>query len=250
MVRGFGLLLVVGVASPWRSSLVAVPDGTGAAARLERAAPARPRRARQRLGAAGDAALAAAGASPAPARVLAVALVLALAGLGARHAHGGAVGHHQAGAVEHAGAPASRHARAVTGVSGEVDVVVHSATSPTPRRSLDGRLRAAGDRSLRLLRALGAARAQRSARRSHCRTSSARQRTAGAEAIVAARAVPGYFQRAVLTPDHRYALLAFGIRLMPLQPQRQVIEHMRAAARPAARGQRPARGPAGAGRGR
>ena len=44
-------------------------------------------------------------------------------------------------------------------------------------------------------------------------------------------AVPGYFQRAVLSADHRYALLAFGIRLMPLSRQRQVIEQMRAALR-------------------
>ena len=42
-------------------------------------------------------------------------------------------------------------------------------------------------------------------------------------------AVPGYFQRSVLTSNHRYALLAFGIRLMPLSRQRQVIERMRAA---------------------
>jgi hypothetical protein len=45
-------------------------------------------------------------------------------------------------------------------------------------------------------------------------------------------AVPAYFQRAVLTPDHRYAVLAFGIRLMPLSEQRQVIAYMRSALNP------------------
>ncbi len=44
--------------------------------------------------------------------------------------------------------------------------------------------------------------------------------------------MPGYFQRAVLTSNHRYAILAFGIRLMPLQRQHRVIEQMRAALDP------------------
>jgi uncharacterized protein len=39
--------------------------------------------------------------------------------------------------------------------------------------------------------------------------------------------VPGYFQRAVITADRRYATLAFGIRLMPLSEQRRVITYMR-----------------------
>ncbi len=41
-------------------------------------------------------------------------------------------------------------------------------------------------------------------------------------------AVPSYFQRSVLTPDHRHALLAFGIRLMPLSAQRRVLARLRA----------------------
>ncbi len=39
--------------------------------------------------------------------------------------------------------------------------------------------------------------------------------------------VPPYFSRAVVTPDRRTATLAFGIRLMPLDKQQRVIEDMR-----------------------
>ena len=40
-------------------------------------------------------------------------------------------------------------------------------------------------------------------------------------------AVPPYFSQAVITPDHREATLAFGIRLMPLSRQQRLIEYMR-----------------------
>jgi predicted RND superfamily exporter protein len=39
-------------------------------------------------------------------------------------------------------------------------------------------------------------------------------------------AVPAYFSQAVITPDHRSAALAFGIRLMPLSKQQRVIDYM------------------------
>ncbi|MEO6857421.1 MAG: MMPL family transporter, partial [Solirubrobacteraceae bacterium] len=39
-------------------------------------------------------------------------------------------------------------------------------------------------------------------------------------------AVPGYFSQAVITQDHRHATLAFGIRLMPLARQQQVLDYM------------------------
>ncbi len=39
-------------------------------------------------------------------------------------------------------------------------------------------------------------------------------------------AVPRYFSQAVITPDHREATLAFGIRLMPLSKQQRVIDYM------------------------
>ena len=45
-------------------------------------------------------------------------------------------------------------------------------------------------------------------------------------------AVPKYFSQAVITPDHREATLAFGIRLMPLGRQQEVIDYMRSQLHP------------------
>jgi hydrophobe/amphiphile efflux-3 (HAE3) family protein len=45
-------------------------------------------------------------------------------------------------------------------------------------------------------------------------------------------AVPSYFKGAVITPDRREASLAFGIRLMPLARQQGVISYMRSQLRP------------------
>jgi len=46
------------------------------------------------------------------------------------------------------------------------------------------------------------------------------------------KAVPGYFSQAVITPDHKEAALAFGIRLMPLARQQGVIDYMRSQLHP------------------
>jgi predicted RND superfamily exporter protein len=45
-------------------------------------------------------------------------------------------------------------------------------------------------------------------------------------------AIPPYFSQDVITPDRRVATLAFGIRLMSLSAQQRVIEQMRAALHP------------------
>ncbi|HEY5286526.1 MAG TPA: MMPL family transporter [Solirubrobacteraceae bacterium] len=45
-------------------------------------------------------------------------------------------------------------------------------------------------------------------------------------------ALPPYFSEDVITPDRHVATLAFGIRLMPLQQQQQVIEEMQSSLRP------------------
>jgi hydrophobe/amphiphile efflux-3 (HAE3) family protein len=47
-------------------------------------------------------------------------------------------------------------------------------------------------------------------------------------------AVPAYFSQGVITRDHRIATLAFGIRLMPLDQQKRVVDGMRAALHPPA----------------
>ena len=49
-----------------------------------------------------------------------------------------------------------------------------------------------------------------------------------AEVSALLRAIPPYFSEDVITPDRRVATLAFGIRLMPLDQQQRVIETMRA----------------------
>jgi hydrophobe/amphiphile efflux-3 (HAE3) family protein len=47
-------------------------------------------------------------------------------------------------------------------------------------------------------------------------------------------AIPPYFSQDVITPDHRVATLAFGIRLMGLSAQQRLIEQMRAGLHPPA----------------
>ena len=47
--------------------------------------------------------------------------------------------------------------------------------------------------------------------------------------------MPAYFSQGVITRDRTAATLAFGIRLMPLDRQQQVIEAMRSRAAPARR---------------
>ena len=47
-------------------------------------------------------------------------------------------------------------------------------------------------------------------------------------------AVPTYFSQAVITPDHRSATLAFGIRLMPLAKQQRVLDYMNSQLHPPA----------------
>jgi uncharacterized protein len=47
-------------------------------------------------------------------------------------------------------------------------------------------------------------------------------------------AVPSYFSRAVITPNRHYAVLAFGLRLMPLAKQQRVIDYLRAHLHPPA----------------
>jgi len=48
------------------------------------------------------------------------------------------------------------------------------------------------------------------------------------------RVVPAYFSQDVIAPDHRVATLAFGIRLMGLDKQQQLIEQMRSSLHPPA----------------
>jgi uncharacterized protein len=140
--------------------------------------------------------------------------------------------------------PAMRDLRTlerVTGVSGELDVVVHAGNVATPRtigwmlgyedRLLAhyGYLETKGCQSATLCPAL-------SLPDLFC---SGNQVAAGSCGSLTSasidsllEAVPTYFSQAVITPDHREATLAFGIRLMPLARQQRVIEYMRSQLHP------------------
>ncbi len=138
--------------------------------------------------------------------------------------------------------PALRDLRAlenVTGVSGEVDVVVRAKDVATPTTvnwmknyenalfTHYGYLETKGCAHSTLCPALslpdlfGAG------------TSSSQSSQLTASQIRALlAAVPTYFSQAVITPNHREATLAFGIRLMPLSKQQRVLDYMRSQLHP------------------
>jgi hydrophobe/amphiphile efflux-3 (HAE3) family protein len=131
----------------------------------------------------------------------------------------------------------------VTGVSGEIDVTVRSRNVATPatvqwmidyeRQLLDhfGYLEEKGCGAATLCPALSLPDLFSSAGQS-AKSPGANLTQAQITAFLAA--VPSYFSQAVITPDHREATLAFGIRLMPLSRQEQVIDYMRAHLHPPA----------------
>ncbi len=224
MVRGFGVLLMAGVAVALAVAAVCVPYGPGG--RLS--APRLPEPLLASVFGAGEILR---GLLPAlirqPRRVLAVALVLAAGGwvLDAHTAVQSDITK-----LVPSGMPALRHLdtlERVTGVSGEVDVLVkaHDVTSTKAVSWMKSYERRMGDRF-----GGGSSGAGGCGRATLCPALSLPNLIEAASGSL--EAVPGYFQRAVLTADHRYAILAFGIRLMPLQRQHQVIEQMRAALDP------------------
>jgi predicted RND superfamily exporter protein len=127
----------------------------------------------------------------------------------------------------------------VTGVSGEVDVVVHAKDVATPSTvnwmknyenqlfSHYGYLETKGCAQSTVCPALslpdlfGAG-----------TTNTQSQQLSAAQIRALLAAVPGYFSQAVITPDRREATLAFGIRLMPLSRQQQVLDYMRSQLHP------------------
>ncbi len=265
MVRGFGLLLVAGifvaflcaltagsavlilgerdggwVGASWRGAGDILGQvGRGVAGVGRRLVP-RARPARNRTGRPGRivASLAAR-----PGRVLALAAVLAVIGW---------VADTQTGVQSDVTklVPTSMPAlhnlntlEKVTGVSGEIDVTVRSRNVATPgtvqwmisyeRQLLQhfGYLEEKGCGAATLCPALSLPDLFSSAGQSASATS-----TSLTQAQISAflAAVPSYFSQAVITPDHHEATLAFGIRLMPLSRQEQVIDYMRAHLNPPA----------------
>jgi hydrophobe/amphiphile efflux-3 (HAE3) family protein len=171
-----------------------------------------------------------------PGRVLAVGFVLAAAGWAV---DGSTPVQSDVTRLVPQSMPALRALRTLettTGVSGEIDVAVQGANVATPatvgwmRRYQSG-----------LLRRFGYSGSRSCARATLCPALSLPDlfsATGGGGSLTQARIdtllreVPGYFSSAVITPDHREATLAFGIRLMPLARQQRVIEEMRAALHP------------------
>ena len=222
MVRGFGVLLMAGVAAALAVAAVCVPSGPG-----ERLAE--PRLPEALLASVVGAGEILRGLLPAlirrPRRVLAVALVLAAGGwvLDAHTAVQSDITK-----LVPSDMPALRQLdtlERVTGVSGEVDVLVNArdVTSTEAVSWMKSYERRMSDR-------FGGNSVAGCRRATLCPALSLPSLLQAASGSLAA--VPDYFQRAVLTSDHRYAILAFGIRLMPLQRQHQVIEQMRAALDP------------------
>jgi uncharacterized protein len=265
MVRGFGELLIVGIAIALACALSA---GTAAMVMRRRARPLRrapsfgvlgasARGAAEILSDAGGriagaggriaypvgagARRAIAAAARRPGRVLAVGLVLAAAGWVADTQT--AVQSDVTKLVP-SSMPALQNLRTlehVTGVSGEIDVVVHSGNVATP--STIGWMLRYEDA---LLAHYGYVEAKGCAKATLCPAlslpdlfcsggqvagSACKSLTATAiDSLL--RAVPSYFSQAVITGDHREATLAFGIRLMPLSRQQKVIDYMRSRLRP------------------
>jgi uncharacterized protein len=128
----------------------------------------------------------------------------------------------------------------VTGVSGEIDVVVHSPNVATPT-TIGWMLRYED----RLLSHYGYLETKGCSRATLCPALSlpdlfcSGTQSSGSCSLLSASqitgllaAVPQYFSQAVITADRREATLAFGIRLMPLARQQRVIDYMRAQLHP------------------
>ncbi len=128
----------------------------------------------------------------------------------------------------------------VTGVSGELDVVVHARDVATPR-TIGWMLRYEDT----LLTHYGYLETKGCSHATLCPAlslpdlfCSGSQSTAACSGLTASQisglldAVPNYFSQAVITPNRREATLAFGIRLMPLSRQQRVIDYMRAQLHP------------------
>ncbi|MFP5362336.1 MAG: MMPL family transporter [Thermoleophilia bacterium] len=246
MVRAFGLLLVAGIAVAFacallagtaalvlaeRASLPAALRGRGAGlgrmlgelrARAARSGPAR--RARGAAGAA------LAGAIARPGRVLVLALALAAAGWGL-DTQTRVESDIQKLVPQDLGALRDLDAlQRATGVGGELDVLIEGRdlTDPAVLNWMIGY-------QTKLLERFGYTAARGCGTAELCpafslpdlfTTPASRRDAAQIRGLL--DAVPPYFSQSVVSPDRRTATLAFGIRLMELDRQKEVIDEMRA----------------------
>jgi uncharacterized protein len=253
MVRGFGVLLVIGIAialacalTAGSAALVASDRDGGALGASLRGAAELLRGAGRSVGGVGQmhprrpAGRILAAVVGRPQRVLAVGVVLAVLGWVADTQ---TTVQSDVTKLVPPDMPALANLRTlerVTGVSGEIDVTVHAANVATPAvigwmtryentlLARYGYLEEKGCAKATLCPALslpdlfsgGTGQGTRQAPPSAATINSLLQ------------AVPAYFSQAVITPDHREAALAFGIRLMPLSRQQGVIDYMRSQLHP------------------
>jgi len=116
-----------------------------------------------------------------------------------------------------------------TGVGGEVDVVIEGADLTSPRViswMTSYQTTVLKDNGFSARRGCGEARLCPAFSLPDLFTTAASRRDAGAvQALL--DAVPPYFSRSVISADRRTATLAFGIRLMALDRQKEVIDAMR-----------------------
>ncbi len=201
-------------------------------------AHARPRRCPPRVRGSAGATLAARAARR-PGRVLAVGLLLAIAGW---LADARTPVQSDISKLVPANTVALRDLQAlqrVSGSSGEIDVIVHGADVSTPATIVW-----MGGYEAALLRHYGYSSAGGCAAATLCPglslpdlfADAASGARAPSPSSIAAQlaAVPRYFSQAVITADHGYAVLSFGIRLMPLSEQQRVIGYLDATLHPPA----------------
>jgi uncharacterized protein len=233
MVRGFGLLLVVGIAIALACALLA---GFAALVRFGGSAPVSERPRSRRLAGVrewlADRAWRALGvALTQPGRVLAVGLAVAVVGLALDT---------QTKVVSDVrdlvpqDLPALQDANVLeheTGVSGEIDVNVRAADITDDRviswmtRFQQGVLTAHGYRSgKRCTQAKDPPELCPALSLTDLFSASTGQGL-GVRQLLAS--VPPYFSRGVITPDRKSANLAFGIRLMPLDRQKRVVDDIK-----------------------
>ena len=268
MVRGFGVLLVAGIAIAFFLALSAGTAALVGAARRRgergraRALGARRRRAgrrarrargrawRDRCGGSSRAVSETLlrGALERPRRVLLIGLVIALAGLAVDSQTKVSSDLRELVPQDLRGARDLDALQRATGVAGEIDVVVEGADLTDPAVVTWMRDYQAG-----LLKRYGYSTKNGCGKAALCpalslpdlfRSEAATKDRQTVRALL--DAVPAYFSQAVITADRKTATLAFGIRLMPLDEQKRVMDEMERAARPAQGRDRAARRPAGA----
>ena len=247
MVRGFGVLLVAGIAialflalSAGTAALVGASRrraSDGAVARSARGAAelvdelgariARLARPLRRLVARGSETLLR-GALERPRRVLAIGLVIALAGLAVDSQTEVSSDLRELVPQDLRGVRDLDALQRTTGVAGEIDVVVEGADLTDPAVVTWMRDYQAG-----LLKRYGYSTGNGCGKAALCpalslpdlfRSQAATKDRQSVRALL--DAVPAYFSQAVITADRKTATLAFGVRLMPLDEQKRVIDEM------------------------